>query len=111
MAEKDAEKRLKKMMKAVGGFSRKWVSPGHASVQDRICFFPNSEVWFIEMKRKGKLPTDAQWREIFKQRALGHNAGYLAGEDEVNSFISSDDRVRWMNKQIRENYDFRADFL
>lgn len=105
MSESTAEKHLKKMMKIVGGFARKWVSPGHTSVEDQICFFPDGELWFIEMKDDKKLPTPNQWKEIFKQRELGHKAGYLAGVDEVNAFISSDDRVRWMNIHIRKNYD------
>lgn len=110
MAEKTAEKHLKKMMKVVGGFARKWVSPGHASVEDQICFFPDGELWFIEMKDKKKKPSTAQWKEIFKQRDLGHKAGYLAGVKEVNAFISSDNRIEWMLQHIRENYDFRNDF-
>jgi hypothetical protein len=106
MAEKTAEKHLKKMMKIAGGFARKWVSPGCAGVEDQICFFPAGELWFIEMKDDKKKPTSAQWREIFRQRDIGHKAGYLAGVKEVNAFISTPDRDAWMNKHIQDNYDF-----
>ena len=98
-AEAAVEKELDKHVKFAGGFSRKWVSPGHAGVEDRICFFPDGEVWFIEVKTAGRKPDAHQLREIMRQRELGHNAGYLAGIHEVISFISSN-RVEWMDRQM-----------
>ena len=107
-AESTVERHLRSKVEALGGFTRKWTSPGHAGVEDQICFFPEAEIWFIEVKVMGKLPTGSQWREIIDQRMLGHNAGYLAGEFEVDSFMASNDRVGWMKCQIREEVDRSA---
>ncbi len=105
MSERDAEKYLDNAVKKAGGFTRKWTSPNHAGVEDRICFFPEGELWFIEVKDTDKLPTSAQWREIMRQRELGHNAGYLAGKEEVADFMYSTNRELWMIGHIMANYN------
>jgi len=85
-----------------GGLSRKWSSPQHNNVEDRIVFLPLGEIWFIEVKRPGKLPTEGQWREIMRQRNLGANAGYLSSTDEVTAFLYSGDRVEWMRQHVQK---------
>lgn len=103
MSEKKIEKYLKEQVKAQGGFTRKWVSPGHVGVEDQICFFPNGELWFIEVKDNDEKPTGSQWREIFEQLMLGHNAGYLAGKDEVDAFLKFNRSKYWMTSHIKYN--------
>jgi len=102
--EADVEKFLDKLVTEAGGFTRKWT--GRRGVPDRICFLPNGEVWFIEVKTPSRLPTPHQWREIERQRKLGHNSGFIAGRYEVKEFmihcISMGARQDWMNKQMRE---------
>jgi hypothetical protein len=85
--EAEIEKYLDQKIKEIGGFTRKWKSPSHTGVQDRICFFPQGETWFIEIKTAGKLPTPNQYREIMRQRELEHNAGFLAGRSDVTEFM------------------------
>ena len=102
MKESAVERHLNTRVKGCGGVTRKWTSPGHAGVEDRICFFQLGELWFIEVKQQGKLPNDAQWREIMLQRNMGHNAGYLAGEHEVDAFIFSQDRETWMTQHVQK---------
>lgn len=104
MSEAAAEKHLNDEVVKLGGLTRKWTSPSHAHVEDRIVFLPDGELWFIEMKADGKLPTGGQWREIMRQRELGHKAGYLAGKLEVTQFLYSSNRELWMNAHIKENY-------
>ena len=112
MKESSVEKYLNKIVKEVGGFTRKWVSPGHVGVEDRICFLPNGEIWFIEMKRPGKFPTAVQWREIMRQRDLGHNAGYLSSEEEIDHFFKRCDKIvrphcmRVMLDKIKDKYAY-----
>lgn len=106
MAERDVEKYLNEQVKKLGGFSRKWTSPSHVGVQDRIAFLPGGEVWFIEIKDTGKKPTSAQWREIMRQRELGANAGYLAGKKEVDEFFWYTTRILrevWMRAHVNDN--------
>ena len=98
--ENKVESYLDKEVMKLGGFTRKWISPGHDGVEDRICFFDKGEIWFIEAKVTGDKPRPKQWREIMRQRVLGHNAGYIAGCHQVDSFIMSDNRIEWMRNQI-----------
>ncbi len=99
--ENDVESYLDQMVKEYGGFTRKWDSGG--GVQDRICFFPEGEVWFIEVKTTDELPKPHQWREIMRQRDLGHNAGFLAGRNQVSYFMSVVNRVEWMTVHMSNN--------
>lgn len=98
--ENRVETALNDEVESLGGFTRKWT--GRSGVQDRICFLPHGEVWFIEVKVKDGEPEPHQLREILRQRVLGHNSGYIAGVYQVKAFLSCDDRVEWMNKQMGE---------
>lgn len=61
--ENKVETYLDEQVKAIGGVTRKWVSPGHDGVTDRICFVPHLPAWFVEVKTiSGKL-SDVQKRE------------------------------------------------
>lgn len=42
----------------------KFASPNRRSVPDRLLLWPGGYVLFIEFKRKGKLPTEGQKREM-----------------------------------------------
>lgn len=53
MRESVFEQALRKKIKALGGISYKWVSPGQDGVPDRICVFPGGAVVFMEVKRPG----------------------------------------------------------
>ena len=103
--ESAVEKYLHQRITELGGTTRKWVSPGHASVEDRICFFPEAELWFIEVKAPGEKPTGPQWREIMVHRMLGHSAGYLSSLSEIEGFLRTKDRVMWMTQHVYRNID------
>ena len=55
----------------LGVLSRKYKAPGRTSVPDRIYFFDNNIVVFVEYKRFGKKPTPKQQAEINKMLAKG----------------------------------------
>ncbi len=78
-------------IKKLGGFTRKWVSPGHSDVPDRIAFIPVTEkdciVFFIEVKTINETPEDAQIREIKRIQSIGGNATWVAGHSDVDTFI------------------------
>lgn len=104
MAEKQVEKYLNEKVQDCGGISRKWSSPNHAGVLDRILVFLGGEVWFIEVKDNGKKPTPTQKREILRLREVGANAGYLAGQGQVAEFVLSGQyREQWMNGHLERN--------
>jgi len=107
-SEAQVEKYLHKCIEEFGGITRKWVSPQHSGVPDRILFHPNRCPFFIEVKRKRKLPKPHQWREIMRLQKMGAVAGYLAGVEEVDIFMKAYENnefaaEEWLRRTISEN--------
>lgn len=71
MLEKEIEAYLVARVKAAGGIAFKFTSPGRRSVPDRLVVLPNAKILFVECKRPGAKPTEAQEREHARIRALG----------------------------------------
>ena len=69
--EKDTEAFLRDEVKARGGRSYKWVSPGCSGVPDRIVILPNGRVFFVELKSEGKTSSAQQRKRQAELRALG----------------------------------------
>lgn len=71
-SEKDTEAYLAREVRARGGRSYKWVSPGCAGVPDRIVIKPNGGgVFFVETKSEGRTSTPQQRKRQAELRALG----------------------------------------
>lgn len=68
--EKVIEKKICEHAKALGFYVRKFTSPAHRSVPDRL-FVYKGTVIFMELKRLGQKPTPAQEVEIQKIRDHG----------------------------------------
>ena len=58
-------------MRALGGRSYKWVSPGCAGVPDRIVILPNGRVFFVETKSERRKSSALQKKRHTELRALG----------------------------------------
>lgn len=71
MLERDVEAWLAAEVKRRGGIAFKFTSPQRRSVPDRLVLLPGADIFFVETKAPGKLPTDAQLREHERIRALG----------------------------------------
>lgn len=71
--EKDTEAFLRDEIKALGGRSYKWVSPGCAGVPDRIVILPNGRVFFVETKSERRKSSAQQRKRQAELRALGCN--------------------------------------
>lgn len=69
--EKVIEKKICDHAKKCGCYVRKFTSPAHRSVPDRMIITPHGVVYFMELKRKGEKPTMAQAVEIEKIRQMG----------------------------------------
>ena len=69
--EKDTEAFLRDEVKALGGRSYKWVSPGCAGVPDRIVILPNGRVFFVETKSERRKSSAQQKKRQAELRALG----------------------------------------
>ena len=61
--ERDIEGEVCRYAKSKGFYVRKFVSPAHRSVPDRLLITPRGTLFFIEFKRRGKRATDDQQRE------------------------------------------------
>lgn len=85
--ENAVEKYLHQKIVALGGTTRKWVSPGHVGVPDRIVFVPQGRVFFVEVKTdKGKLSVRQQ-RELDSLVTMGCNCHVVNGYNGVDAFI------------------------
>ena len=73
MNEKQLESKVVEYCKKHGLYCRKFSSPAHRGVPDRI-IVGNGQVMFLELKSLGEKPTQLQLREL----ALIKDAGVLA---------------------------------
>jgi hypothetical protein len=93
MRESTVERHLRTQVEAHGGLTRKFISPGHKGVPDRIVWWPEGVVHFIETKAPGKKPDEAQQREHRRLSALGAMVMVLDTTEQVDFYI-----LRWSKK-------------
>lgn len=91
-SEKDTERYLNRQVKALGGRSYKWVSPGCSGVPDRIVILPGGRVVFVELKSEGETSTKLQQKRQSELRALGCT---------VYADIDTKEKVREMLDEIQ----------
>lgn len=91
-SEKDTERYLNRRVKALGGRSYKWVSPGCSGVPDRIVVMPGGRAVFVELKSEGRTSTDQQKRRQAELRKLGCT---------VYADIDTKEKVREMLDEIQ----------
>lgn len=91
-SEKTTEAYLRDRVKALGGRSYKWVSPGCSGVPDRIIILPGGRAVFVELKSEGRTSTDQQKRRQAELRALGCT---------VYADIDNKEKVREMLDEIQ----------
>lgn len=90
MRESEVERYFVKRVKESGALQRKFGSPGHRGVPDRIVVYFGS-VYFVELKAPGKGLRDDQTREHEKLFAAGAMVFVLDSKEAVDYFI---ERVR-----------------
>lgn len=86
ITEAKIEAKLVKYCRANGVYTRKFASPAHRGVPDRICI-KGGVVLFIELKRPGNVATPLQLHEINLLRAAGVRAFVATGFDEAKTAI------------------------
>lgn len=89
MRESQIEARLVRRIRELGGIAYKFTSPARRSVPDRLCILPDGVSFFVECKRPGEKPTEAQAREHAKLRALGHRVFVVDSYELVDSITES----------------------
>lgn len=68
MLEKQIEAAVCEYARAKGLLAYKFTSPARAAVPDRMFICPDGRVFFVEFKRGGQKPTEAQNREHHRLR-------------------------------------------
>jgi len=86
MREREIEAYFVKRVKEAGGLQRKFVSPGHRGVPDRIVVY-GGEVYFVELKGSAGLIRADQSREHTKLEAAGADVWVLRSLSQVDLFI------------------------
>jgi hypothetical protein len=87
MREREVEQYFIRRVREAGGLQRKFVSPGHKGVPDRICVIRGS-VHFVELKAPGKPLRADQVREHTRLRAAGVEGLWIIdSKDAVDYFI------------------------
>lgn len=84
--ENKVESYLDSEVNALGGITRKWVSPGRDGVPDRIVIL-NGVVWFVEVKTTDGTVSKAQKREQARLYNAGANVITVYGKEGVDGFI------------------------
>ena len=84
--EKDVEAALVRRVKALGGLCEKFTSPGRRSVPDRLVTMPDGKIIFVELKRHGGKPTEAQLKDHAKRRELGCDVRVIDNLEDARAF-------------------------
>ena len=84
--EKDVEAALVRRVKSLGGLCEKFTSPGRRSVPDRIITMPGGQIIFVELKRPGGKPTEAQLKDHAKRRGLGCDVRVIDNLEDARAF-------------------------
>ena len=85
--EAKVERYLDSEVKRLKGLTRKWVSPGHDGVPDRIVIAPASVVTFVEVKTSDGVVSPVQEREQRRLAAQGVRVTTVYGKKGVDEFI------------------------
>lgn len=88
MRERDIEKHLVKRCKELRIWQRKFVSPGHRGVPDRILLY-EGEVLFLELKAPGKHLRPLQQREISAIRHHRGSALWADNKEQVDRILET----------------------
>lgn len=86
--ERDIEAVFNKACQKHGGVPRKFTSPGHAGVLDRIVLWPKGKTSFAEIKKPGGRLSPGQRRELELLTSLGHLARVIYDEADIARFIA-----------------------
>ena len=92
--ERLVETYLKSSVEKIGGLTRKYVSPGHAGVPDRLVF-NKGRIVLVELKTQGGILSAVQRIEIQRMAKVGIPVVIISSRVEVDRFMKDlvDDKV------------------
>lgn len=85
--ERDVERYLKVQIKKLGGVSEKFKTPGRRSAPDQLCTFPHVQIFWVECKAPGKVPTEKQHLDHERRRAMGFKVYVVDSKPAVDKLI------------------------
>lgn len=103
MKESDLEKILVEEVRKEGGRAYKWISPGNDGVPDRIVFFPNGEVYFVELKADSGRVSPQQKIQLNRLDGLGQKTRVIRGMDGLTHFFRTTGR-EYVAKKLEDKY-------
>ena len=86
--ESTVEKYLKKGVRSIGGECLKCATPGHIGAPDRLVFFPNGKLVWVELKSLTGQLRPGQIREHNRLRKMGQTVVVLRSKEEVDGWLS-----------------------
>lgn len=87
--ESTLEREVVKYAKLKGILCIKFTSPSRRGVPDRLLIGPLGDVYFLELKQKGKMPTPLQWREIGILNKHNIRASYVDNFEDAKRIIDT----------------------
>jgi hypothetical protein len=90
--ERDIEAAVCRYATARGWYVRKFASPNHRSVPDRVFIAPNGKILWIEFKRPGNKLTEAQAREFEKLKAVKQTVVMIDTVEAGKALVALTDR-------------------
>jgi hypothetical protein len=85
--EKIVEQYLVDEVKKLGGIALKFISPSMSGVPDRIVLLPAGNIFFVELKDKGKKPTAIQLQVHRLLTSLGFDVCVIDSKEQVDEVI------------------------
>ena len=89
MTEKALEKLFVREVRARGGITYKFTSPGNIGVPDRIVITPEGRVWFVELKTETGRLRKMQEYQLERLRRQNCNVVVLYGREEVGKVVTA----------------------
>ena len=87
MLEKTLERKLVDAVKALGGISPKFVSPGFDGMPDRLVLLPGGRFAFVEVKAMGCKPRPLQESRHGMLRRLGFKVYVLDDVEQIGGML------------------------
>ena len=87
MLEKTLERKLVEVVKAMGGISPKFVSPGFDGMPDRLVLLPGGRLAFVELKAMGCKPRPLQISRHGMLRRLGFKVYVLDDSAQISRLL------------------------
>lgn len=97
MLESEVEKYLVNQVKKAGGWAIKFQSEGNAGVPDRIVFWPDGKIHFIEVKRPGGKLRPLQINQCKKISGFNNYVYVVDSKDAANEYIQKRLTPRFMD--------------